>query len=155
MLEKKIDKLGKYFNGIEKYEEGFSGVKINVCDGWTVYGKKTENYEITPCRDKNELNKYILVGTPNASVGEIMDFAYEIIMNNLERESKLSLFNVKIKELGKIFDENTLASLQNLVFKFEKPKKIKKNEAQAIDNNEPNPTENYNPENSENSNSEE
>lgn len=127
MLEKKIEELGMYFDGMFKIKEGYNAVRINIPTNWRTYPKKTDEYEIEPYQvNDNNIPKTLLVGNSNASLNNIMDFAIELILNNLENETKKELYNNKIIELAKIFDTHQLSQLENLVFKFEKPKKIKK-----------------------------
>lgn len=127
MLEKKIEALGTYFDGMFRLPEGYNGVRVVIPDNWKVYNKKTDDYTITPqAIIDNNTRKMMFVGSPSAKVGDIMDFVYQVILNNIENEKKKQLFQSRIKELGDIFDNNQLSMLETLVFKFEKIKKSKK-----------------------------
>lgn len=132
MLEKKIEKLGKYFAGVFPYEKGYSGVAITIPKNWVYYNKDNGD-KITAVKQKeNGVDEMtvILVGAPDVKILEIMDFAFEIIMNNKEAEEKKALYNEKIIELAKIFDSNRLSKLQNIVFKFEKTKAVSANKTE-------------------------
>jgi hypothetical protein len=62
-----------------------------------------------------------------------MEFALQLITGNIENEEKRKLYQKKCMELAAIFDSNQLSKLMNLVFKFEKSKKIKKPEAPHLE----------------------
>lgn len=129
MLEKKIEELGQYFDGMFRVNEKQNAVRIIAPSTWKIYPKKTETYSITPFYDKeNGTNngKILFVGSENVSLSDIMDYVKEVMLNNIEIEAKKELFTKRIKELGELFDNNTLEYAKNIVFKYEKPKKIKK-----------------------------
>ena len=67
----------------------------------------------------------MFIGSPKATITNILDYANSEIRNNLENDSKNKLFQLKIEELKKLFDENQLSKLENLVFKFDKKNKKK------------------------------
>jgi hypothetical protein len=128
MLEKKIEELGKYFDGIFKLQGDLNCVKIIIPDKWKLYSKKTEEYTIESKvteRVGNDKVKIMLVGTSNASIIDLINFASEFISTNVEMGKKTELFNIKVHELASVFDSNRLSKLQNITFKFEKPKKVK------------------------------
>lgn len=127
MLEKKIEELGIYFDGIFRLKDGYNGVRVIIPETWATYEKKTDELLIQPVKvyDDNR-QKTLFVGNEKAKLTDIMDFAKEVILNNLENESKKQLFKKKVEELALVFDTNQLSTLQNLVFKFEKSKKVKK-----------------------------
>lgn len=127
MLEKRIQELGNYFDGIFPLKEGYTGIRIIIPNNWTVYEKKTSAYNITVANAiDNGIKKTIFIGDPNAKITDIMDFVKEVITRNLENEAKKTLFKSKVNELATIFDNNNLSLLENIVFKFEKPRKVKK-----------------------------
>lgn len=128
MLEKKIEQLGAYFDGMFRIDNTRVGVRVVIPDEWKSYDKKTDNYMIINYKiNDNGINKILFVGNNNSSFEDVIDFVFEVITNNLENEKKKKLFNIKYLELAKIFDSNRLAKLENLIFKFEKNKKIKNN----------------------------
>jgi hypothetical protein len=125
-LESRIELLGAYFDGILRLPEDHNGVRIIVPNDWVMYEKVSDNYNIIPMSVfDNNISKILFIGDKNATILDIMDFAYEVIMNNIENENKKELFELKVKELASLFDANHLCKLKNLVFKFEKSKKIK------------------------------
>jgi hypothetical protein len=127
MLEKKIEELGVYFDGVFRLKDGYNAVRVIIPETWATYEKKTDELVIQPVKvyDDNR-QKTLFVGNEKAKLTDIMDFAKEVILNNLENESKKQLFKIRVEELALVFDTNQLSTLQNLVFKFEKPKKVKK-----------------------------
>lgn len=129
MLEKKIEELGQYFDGIVRLKNGLNGIKMTIPKNWVLYNKETENYVIQSKKISEEYNsvKALIGSNVNLKYTELMDFAIEIMYNNIERENKKELFQLKVVELGKIFDSNKLSTLENLVFKFDKNKKNRNN----------------------------
>lgn len=131
MLEKKIKLLGEYFDGMFRLPQEYNGVRVVIPSTWKAYPKETEEYTIEPNISEvinNDYVKMTFIGTPKATINDIMDFTYKIITDNLENEKKKEFFQIKLKELAELFDSNQLSKLETLVFKFEKPKKNKKNE---------------------------
>jgi len=127
MLEKRIEELGGYLDSWFRNEKGNNAIRVLIPENWAIYGKKTEEYTISAKKIRhNGAIKAQFDGSENVKLVDIMELATQVIMNNLENESKKQLFQVKLKELADIFDANRLATLQNLIFKFEKPKKDKK-----------------------------
>jgi|ERR1035437_8687607 hypothetical protein len=127
MLEDKIVKLDTYLDSWFRNEHGNNAIRVLIPETWVIYGKKNDEYSITAKKVRhNGAVKAQFDGSDNLSLEDIMEFAIQVIMNNIENESKKNLFQVKLKELADIFDANQLAMLENLVFKFEKPKKEKK-----------------------------
>lgn len=129
MLEKKIELLGEYFDGMFRLPKEQNGVRVIIPSNWKTYSKETEEYTIEPNVSEvinNDYVKIIFVGTPKAKINDIMDFIHKVIMDNVENEKKTELFQIKIKELASVFDSNQLSKLELLVFKFEKQKKSKK-----------------------------
>lgn len=136
MLEKKLDELGKYFDGMFRLPNGYNGVRIIIPNTWSMYDKITNEFEIKSNKlIDNGVTKILFVGNDKAKLTDIIDFAIEVISNNLEREVKKELFNSKVIEMAKIFDTNKLSTLQTLVFKFEKIKKnkVKEDDSKIIE----------------------
>lgn len=129
MLEKKIELLGEYFDGMFRLPQNYNGVRVIIPSTWKAGTKETDEYTIEPNVSEivnNDYVKMIFVGTPKATVNDIMDYTYKVIVDNLEIEKKKEFFQIKLKELVNLFDANQLSKLETLVFKFEKPKKVKK-----------------------------
>lgn len=139
MLEKKIEILSSYFDGIIPLKDGYKSVRIVIPSSWNTYEKKIGELSIHPVVEAkvsgtNDV-KLALVGEPGIDLGEIMDFAHQLILHNLEKESKNVLFNKKIDELRVLFNENNLSKLERLSFKFESTSNKKKKIINAtIDN---------------------
>lgn len=128
MLEEKIEALGAYFDGMFRLPQGYNGVRICMPENWAVYEQKTDEFTITPTPViENNTKKMMFVGSPEAKIIDIMNFAYKVILNNLENEKKKELFKTRVQELVNIFDNNQLSTLETLVFSFEKPKPVKNN----------------------------
>lgn len=129
MLEKKIEELGSYFDSMFKLPEGNNGIKVIIPENWKIYGVETDEYAISvqPIIENN-IKKIRFVGSLNVKIGTIIDFANQVILNNIENEKKKELFQLRVKELANIFDNNRLSKLETLGFKFEKNKKQKSKE---------------------------
>lgn len=128
MLEQKIEALGGYFDGMFRLPEGYNGVRICIPENWIVYEEKNDEFTITPTVvNDNNTRKMMLIGSPKAKIIDIMNFAYKIIVSNLENEKKKQLFQVRLKELANIFDNNELSKLETLVFSFGKVNESKPN----------------------------
>lgn len=137
MLEKKIEALGSYFDGMFRLPEGYNGVRICMPENWVVYEEKTNEFTITPkVVIDNNIRKMMFIGSPEAKIIDIMNFAYKVIIGNLENEKKKQLFQIRVKELGNIFDNNELSKLETLIFSFEKTKKSKKETKSTITTDE-------------------
>lgn len=139
MLEKKIEELGNYFDGLFRLKDGYNGVRVIIPSNWAVYGKDVDDCTISPVKvNDNNIEKVLFIGNKNVKVTEIMDFAKQVITSNIENERKRQLFNTKVAELAGIFDNNNLSKLENIAFKFEKSKKNKlaKQETEGLNNTE-------------------
>ena len=127
MLEKRIEELGDYLDSWFRNGNGNNAIRILIPEKWAIYGKKTDEYTISAKKvNHNGVIKAQFDGSEGVKLVDIMELAIQVIMNNLENESKKEFFQIRLKELVNIFDNNRLADLQNLIFKFEKPKKEKK-----------------------------
>lgn len=137
MLEEKIEALGPYFDGMFRLPQGYNGVRICMPENWAVYEQKTDEFTITPTPViENNTKKMMFVGSPEAKIIDIMNFAYKVILNNLENEKKKELFKTRVQELVNIFDNNQLSTLETLVFSFEKAKAGKNNKSSKKANKE-------------------
>ena len=126
MLEKKIEQLGVYFDGMFRLDINKLGVRVIFPEGWKSSDKKTDDFIIKHYQViDNGIKKVLFVGE-GTTFDIILDFIYEVIINNLENEKKTKLFQNKVLELAELFDSNRLSKVETLVFKFEKIKKEKK-----------------------------
>lgn len=128
MIEKKIEQLGSNFDGIFKLPQDYTGVSIIIPENWHYKSFENAEYLIEPkliSKLENGFVKIMFIGSPKATITNILDYANSEIRNNLENDSKNKLFQLKIEELKKLFDENQLSKLENLVFKFDKKNKKK------------------------------
>jgi len=134
MLEKKIEELGEYFDGILKLKDKHTAVRVIIPENWKIYNKDNGSGLIRAVKvADNNITKVLFIGNDEVKLTDIMDFAKQVIMNNIENEVKKELFQTKVTELAEIFDNNQLSTLENLVFKFEKPKKLKSSKTEDVD----------------------
>ena len=139
MLEKKIETLGQYFDGMFRIDNDNIGVRTIFPQNWKSYSKKADKYTITayPFIEDNT-NKILFVSqSSTTSFENIIDFIQEVIITNTENEKKIELFNEKYKELAKVFDENRLSKLETLVFKFGKKKSVIEKQSKNVEINTP------------------
>ena len=141
MLEKKIQELGEYFDGVFPLKGGCNGVRVILPVEWFVYNKECDDYIIEAHKIiDNNINKIIFVGDSGAKIVDIMNFIKEVIQNNVENESKKILFNNKVAELTELFKNNSLSKLETMLFKFGKKTKkvevIQQNDVEGVEDGE-------------------
>jgi len=121
MLEEKIEKLGEYYDGMFPLsEKGWNGVRVKLPNNWVLKEKDEDNILIVP---KKEGEKTVFCGNPTTKLVDIFDFIIEIIDFNMESQNKVLLYKQKVEELKELFNNNSLAKLETLIFTFEKGKK--------------------------------
>lgn len=150
MLEKKIEEISEYFEGISKFEDGYLGIKTKFPSTWVVKEKTFKTYSIIPvCQTLNDKLEVTFVGDKNCKLVDIIDYIKHTITNNIENDSKSILFDEKLKDLVELFDEHNLAELKTLTFKFDKKQKksSKKVEIENTNNDESNKEESNKEEN--------
>ena len=113
-IQSKLESLQPYVVGI-RYVEGIPFIDVVFKEGWNVPKSSIIKRHI----NEENTNHYIFF-TEKEGIGvdELLDFAEKIINLNIEREKKHELLKVKVKELQKIFIDNSLTKLKTIKFGF-------------------------------------
>ncbi len=107
-IQDRLDSLQPFIQGI-RYVNGIQLVDAQFKNGWTVPDSDTIDRA-------GEGNHFIFFSEEEGiTVDDILDFIQSVINLNVERELKDELFKVKVKELEKIFNDNSLEDLDALV----------------------------------------
>lgn len=115
-IQKALDALQPYVIGI-RYLEGLVAVDAVFKEGWVVPDDKFVKKE----KGDAGLNYFMLYSdVPNVGLDEILAYVDKVIKINLEKEKKTDLLRAKVDELKLLFSKNSLNTLKNLRFTFEK-----------------------------------
>lgn len=132
MLQESIDRIKEYFMSIEIKNDTLM-VKVSFNKNWGVYPSSDERIKVTKQQndETNGKSEWIYYGNINEiSVDDVFNLIFDTSKMNIEAGLKLELLTKKFDELKKIFAEESLDRLNNLVFVFNdvisiKPKKRK------------------------------
>lgn len=113
-IQNKLESLQPYVIGI-RYIEGIPFIDVIFKEGWNVPKSEIIKRHIN---EENQ-NHYIFFSEKEGiGIDELLDFAEKIIGLNIEREKKHELLKLKVKELQKIFVDNSLSKLKTIKFTF-------------------------------------
>ena len=113
--------INERLKGLQPYVAGIRFVKeLSVIDtffkeGWTLPKSNTVGNEVA----KDKPNYFMLYpATEDIGLDEMLDYVEKIIFLNEEREQKLELLKVKLKELQILFRDKSFIECKTLEFKF-------------------------------------
>ena len=111
-IQEKLDSLQPHVVGI-RYIQKMQIVDAVFNEGWTVPNSEVIKKELV-----DESQNYYMFYTEKegVTIDDLLDYVEEIINVNIEREKKHTLLKAKVKELQKIFKDNTLYNLEKLKF---------------------------------------
>jgi hypothetical protein len=113
-IQKTLDSLQPYVIGI-RYLDGLPLVDTVFKEGWNV----PEDTAITKVKGDEGMNYYMIYSEKKGvGIDELLSFVDKTIKLNLEREKKHELLRLKVEELKKLFQDNSLARLTRLKFTF-------------------------------------
>ena len=113
-LGEMLKSLKPYVIGI-RYVEGSEVVDTIFKEEWQI--PKDSNVEVI--KGKEPDNYYMLIGKfDTVTVDDLLSFVSRTIALNIEREKKLALLNVKVKEMQILFNKTPLEKLETMTFKF-------------------------------------
>lgn len=131
-LKERIENLGTYFSSMNvASENGIIYVQVKFPQTWGCSELTEYNFNVKAVRDEIPGYFYFFA---DLSVGfdKIFDAIDFNIQFNKEAQAKVALLREKVEELKKIFEEEDIAALQTLEFKYKKKKpktnKIVKND---------------------------
>lgn len=121
MLQKRIDKISKYFKSMELTNGTFI-VSVIYEPKWGVFPSEDEKIKVTPSDDVAD-EWFYYAKSSEKSIDEVFDLIDETIDSNLAAAEKYKLLIEKFDELKKMFAEEDLDRLKTLRFVLNKPKK--------------------------------
>ena len=126
-INDKIASLKGYFKGMN-VAEGFVYVTVEFPEGWFINDDLCAHYEVRAAKEKNDGTYYFFTSL-GIGFDAVFDAILETIKYNEVSALKKSLFLEKINELQKIFETETLETLNTIEFKYtqQKKKSSKKN----------------------------
>jgi hypothetical protein len=113
-INKRIKELTPYVLGI-RFKDTLSVVDTNFKEGWELPPSNDIGYETMASKP----NYYMLYpNNEDIGVDEMLDYVGYVIKVNVEREMKIELLQVKIRELKEIFGNYSLETCKTLKFNF-------------------------------------
>ena len=116
-IQDKLDSLQPYIVGI-RYIQGLQVVDAVFKEGWTIPNSDMINKELV---DESQNYYMFFTEKEGITVDDLLDYVEGIIKINIEREKKHELLKLKVKELQKIFKDNSLSKLERPKFSFGEP----------------------------------
>lgn len=121
-IENKIEELGKYFQGFERYNDAWV-VKVMYPSKWGVYpSQDKKTIQVAPSEDAPDLY-YYYADAKKTNLESIFDLIKETIEMNETVALKLKLMAEKVNELKDIFSKESYNNLLSLKFVFDKTEK--------------------------------
>lgn len=113
-INKRLNELAPHVLGI-RFTNNLSVVDTFFKEGWLL--PKSDDVGNEPVPEK--ANYYMLYPKDEeVGVDEMLDYVAYVINVNVEREKKIELLQIKIKELKEIFSKSSLKKCETLTFKF-------------------------------------
>ncbi len=113
-IQEKLDSLQPHIVGI-RYVQGMQIVDAVFNEGWTVPNSDVIKKELV---DEGQNYYMFYTEKEGVTIDDLLDYVEGIININIEREVKHALLKTKVKELQKIFKNNSLSKLERLKFSF-------------------------------------
>ncbi len=115
MIKKRLDILLPYLQEI-KFSEKIVLIGLLFYPKWVIKDGKAFGVEIhkTGADETGKILYHFYGKSGQTDIDKLLDFAEEVINENLDRERKEDLFKKKVEELKKVFKSNTLTDLEHL-----------------------------------------
>ncbi len=130
MLQKRIDKISKYFKSIELTNNTLI-IKVMYEHKWGVFPSEDGKIKVAKSEDSDDVWFYY-GKADEVSVDDIFDLIDNTIEMNLSAAAKLELLTKKFDELKELFATESLDRLQTLKFVISNRKKNKKHTENMI-----------------------
>ena len=121
-INKRLKELQPHVISI-RFPNGLSVVDVSIKDGWSLPKSNTVGFELIK-ESGNFYMLYPLMTDGKIGVNELLDYVDDFIKVNLEREEKVDLLKIKIKELQDIFIKSSLNVCKTLKFTFSENKEM-------------------------------
>ncbi len=111
-IQERLEALQPYVISMRFFQGKIPLIDVIFKDGWVV-----PDSEIITKETGNEPNYYLFFSDKEGiGIDELLDYAETIITLNIEKEKKNELLNIKVKELQRLFIDNSLSKLQQMKF---------------------------------------
>lgn len=123
-LQERIKKNSLYIVNIQ-ITNGMNIVEVQYGNKWGVYGKPDGTINVAPSEQIRD-RWFYYSKIDDASIDDIIDLIERTIADNLTAEMKVKLFEQKVDEMKKFFDQHQYEELTTLEFKIKAKKKSTK-----------------------------
>lgn len=136
-LQERIKKNSLYIVNIQ-ITNGLNIVEVQYGSKWGVYGNPDGTINTAPSEQIPD-RWFYYSKIDDTSIDDILDLIERTIADNLTAEMKVKLFEQKVDEMKRFFDQHQYEELTTLEFKIKakkkSPKKAKKKEEKPADVN--------------------
>ena len=136
-LQERIKKNSLYIVNIQ-ITNGLNIVEVQYGSKWGVYGNPDGTINAAPSEQIPD-RWFYYSKIDDTSIDDILDLIERTITDNLTAEMKVKLFEQKVDEMKRFFDQHQYEELTTLEFKIKakkkSPKKAKKKEEKPADVN--------------------
>lgn len=136
-LQERIKKNSLYIVNIQ-ITNGLNIVEVQYGNKWGVYSKPDGTINVAPSEQIRD-RWFYYSKIDDTSIDDIIDLIEKTIADNLTAEMKVKLFEQKVEEMKKFFDQHQYEELTTLEFKIKAkkktPKKGKKKDEKPADVN--------------------
>jgi hypothetical protein len=123
-LQERIKKNSLYIVNIQ-ITNGMNIVEVQYGNKWGVYGKPDGTINVAPSEQIRD-RWFYYSKIDDTSIDDIIDLIERTIADNLTAEMKVKLFEQKVDEMKKFFDQHQYEELTTLEFKIKAKKKSTK-----------------------------
>ena len=123
-LQERIKKNSLYIVNIQ-ITNGMNIVEVQYGNKWGVYGKPDGTINVAPSEQIRD-RWFYYSKIDDTSIDDIIDLIERTIADNLTAEMKVKLFEQKVDEMKKFFDQHQYEELATLEFKIKAKKKSTK-----------------------------
>lgn len=120
-LQERIKKNSLYIVNIQ-ITNGLNIVEVQYGNQWGVYGKPDGTINVAPSEQIRD-RWFYYSKIDDTSIDDIIDLIERTIADNLTAEMKVKLFEQKVDEMKKFFDQHQYEELTTLEFKIKAKKK--------------------------------
>lgn len=130
MLQDKINKIDKYFKGMELTNGTFI-VNVKYEPKWGVYPSDDDTIKVTPSEEKAD-EWFYYAKASERTIDDIFELIEATVDSNLAAIEKYKLLMEKFDELKELFSKEELERLKTLKFTLGKKKKGRKPKKKEI-----------------------
>lgn len=123
-INEKINNIGQYFVGMS-VAEGYIYITVKFPSEWKVSARLEEKYDVKAVKTEDN-DGYYFFTTMDVGFDNIFAAIEDAISFNEVAIQKRELFEIKIRELQNIFEDEPLDVLETIEFKYKKRKTAKK-----------------------------